>query len=163
MAIISGLITKTSPSQQHVAYIVSHLGDARGCSLSISPLLGLEGWLSLRFNILACTSTQNGITVCIHSKFGQSLFKCRLFCLLINQLFQQVCGGLCSLSRPWHLRTHKSLWLLSNPGSVASLANVLKLINQLRGRLSSPAKLSHSRIYRSPLRGTTAMGKIIKG
>ena len=90
MAIIPGLITKTGPSQQHVAYIVSHLGDARGCSLSISPLLGLEGWLSLRLNILACTSTQNGITVCNQvwiSKFGQSFFKSCLFGLLIDQFF----------------------------------------------------------------------------
>merc|ERR1712012_143196 len=108
----------------HVANIVSHPGEGRGWSLSISPRLGLEGLLLPRVlsisprlgleglllprvNILACTTTQNGITVCNQvwiSKFTQSLFKSCLFRLLIQgQFFQQVCGSPCSLSRPWHL------------------------------------------------------------
>ena len=90
MAIIPGLITKTGPSQQHVAYIVSHLGDARGRSLSISHLLGLEGWFSLRFNVLVCTTTQNGIAMCVQLEISQSSFKFRLFCSFISQLIQQV-------------------------------------------------------------------------
>ena len=109
MTIISVLISKPNPCQppNHVANIVSHPGKGRGWSrfisprlgleglllprvLSISPRLGLEGLLLPRVNILACTSTQNGITVCNQvwiSKFGQSFFKSCLFGLLIDQFF----------------------------------------------------------------------------
>ena len=92
MTIIPVLISKPNPCQpsQHVANIISHPGEGRGCSLSISPRLGLEGLLLPRVHILACTSTQNGITVCNQvwiSKFGQSFFKSCLFGLLIDQFF----------------------------------------------------------------------------
>ena len=91
MPIIPGLIIYTSTSQsQHVGHIVSHLVDARGRSLSISHLVGLRGWFSLGLNVLVCTTTQNGITMCVQSEISQSSFKFRLFCSFISQLIQQV-------------------------------------------------------------------------
>ena len=93
MPIIPGLIIYTSTSQSHqVGHIVSKLVEPRRRFLSISCLLGLRGWFSLRLTGLVCTTTQNRLYLpkCVHSEISQTSFKFCLYCLVICQILQQV-------------------------------------------------------------------------